>query len=69
MMEMQWWCTLISWLRIGTIVRSNHYFDSSNSNCVICDGAQLFCVEGCVENGHVVHSIIGGQLRNCDWVE
>lgn len=43
-------------------MRSNPYFDSSNSNYAMCDGAQLFCVEGCVENRHVIHSIIGGQL-------
>ena len=69
LMEMQWWCTLISWLRIGIIVRSNPYFGSSNSNYVIHDGVQLFCVEGCVENGHAIHSITGGQLRNCVRVE
>ena len=43
-MEMQWWCTLISWLRIGIIVRSNPYFGSSNSNYVMHDGAQLSSV-------------------------
>ena len=69
LMEMQWWCTLISWLRIGIIVRSNPYFGSSNSNYVMHDGAELFCVGGCVENRHAIRSIMGGQLRNCVWVE
>jgi len=41
------------------IVRSNPYFDSSNSNYAMCNGAQLFYVGGCVENRHVIHSMIG----------